>query len=157
MSNRGSRLKDKVCLITGSNRGIGKAIAERFESERATVIAAMRDISQAEFESKQIIPIRLDLSKESDINEVIKFIKSQFGQLDVLVNNAGLVTNEPLGMISRTNLRKIFEVNVIGLLDLSQQVTTRFMRRQKSGSIINIASLVESSDLPSKLPSNLIF
>ena len=142
MNGAEPRLKDKICLITGSNRGIGRAVAERFASEGATVIAAMRDLSYSDDFSFPVVPMCLDVTKESDIREVIKNIKSQFGRLDVLVNNAGIVTNEPLGMISRNSLRDIFDVNVFGLLDLSQQVANRFMRRQEYGSIINIASLV---------------
>lgn len=143
-------LKDKVCLITGTSRGIGQAIAERFAKEGAIVYANARtegSLDKWAEESNQqvagcVLPIYFDMTDYSGIRQAIVRIKKEQGKIDVLVNNAGMVTNELLGMISIDKTREMFEVNVFGLLELSQLVATRFMVRQKSGSIINLASMV---------------
>lgn len=143
-------LKDKVCLITGTSRGIGKATAERFAKEGAVVYANARengclkewaDTVNGTIMGK-IIPIYFDLAKPEEIKQAVMLLKKEQGRVDVLVNNAGMVTNEVLGMISRDKTREMFEVNVLGLLDLTQFIVSRFMMRQKNGSVINMASMV---------------
>ena len=86
--------------------------------------------------------IYFDISKSDEIKNAILKIKKDANQIDVLVNNAGLVQNDLLGMISIDNMKKMFDVNVFGLMELSQLVAVKFMKKQKSGSIINIASIV---------------
>lgn len=143
-------LSDKVCLITGTSRGIGQVIAERFAAEGAIVYANARSEGCLEEWAKQvtdnvagqIIPIYFDMAKSEEIKQAIMRLKKEQGKIDVLVNNAGIVTNEVLGMISIDKMREMFEVNVFGLTELTQLVTTRFMVRQKGGSIVNIASIV---------------
>lgn len=143
-------LKDKVCLVTGASRGIGRAVAERFAEEGAIVYANARAegclTSWAETVSANaegcIVPIYFDLTRPEEIKRAAMHLKKEQGRVDVLVNNAGVVTNEVLGMISRDRTRDMFEVNVLGLLDLTQLIVSRFMVRQKSGSVINMASLV---------------
>lgn len=143
-------LADKVCLITGTSRGIGQSTAERFAGEGAIVYAEARtegslDAWAEEISSKtegKIIPVYFDVTDSEGIKKAVIRLKKEQGKIDVLVNNAGMVTNELLGMISKDKTREMFEVNVFGLLELTQLVATRFMMRQKSGSIVNIASLV---------------
>lgn len=144
------RLKGKICLITGTSRGIGQATAERFAKEGAIVYANARaegclsdwvEEINANAEG-QIVPIYFDLVRTEEIKQAAMKIKKEQGKVDVLVNNAGMVTNELLGMISRDKTREMFEVNVLGLLDLTQLIVSRFMMRQKRGSVINMASMV---------------
>ena len=144
-------LEGKICLVTGARRGIGRAIAERFVMEGAVVYAIIREeTNDLEWmdginhkAGGKIIPIYFDLTKENEVKKAIQCLKKE-PRVDVLVNNAGMVTNERLGMISREKMRNMFEVNVFGLLDLTQYIVSRFMIRQNSGSIINIASMVGS-------------
>lgn len=150
MSVSAGLLKDKVCLITGTSRGIGQEIAERFAGEGAIVYANARtEGSLAEWADRlnqdvsgKIIPLYFDVTDSAGIKEAVMRIKKEQGKIDVLVNNAGIIHNEMLGMVSKEKMREMFEVNVFGLVDLTQMVATRFMTRQKSGSIINIASIV---------------
>ncbi len=143
-------LRDKVCLITGASRGIGQAIAERFVKEGAIVYANARVEGSLDEWAEglnqdvvgTIIPLYFDITDSAGIKQAVMRIKKEYGRIDVLVNNAGMVTNELLGMISMDKTREMFEVNVFGLLELSQLVATRFMVKQKSGSIINLASMV---------------
>mgnify|MGYP000961376528 CR=1 FL=1 len=142
-------LNEKVCLVTGAGRGIGKEIASLFALEGAVVYAA--DVQQdkleewvAQFVKNSnciIIPISLDVTDSTAVKNTIMLIKKQQNRLDVLVNNAAIITYELLGMISKDTMRKMFEVNVFATIEL-MQYSSRLMERNNSGSIINIASIV---------------
>lgn len=147
---KGNRiLEGKVCLVTGANRGIGKAIAERYAEEGATVFANARQDASLDDWAKEcsgknpgtVIPIYFDITNGAACKEAIMKIKSDCGKIDVLVNNAGMVTYEMLPMIDFDQLRNMFEVNVIAMIQLVQ-LASRIMTRQKSGSIINMSSIV---------------
>lgn len=141
-------LKDKVCLVTGAAKGIGRAIAERFAEEGAVVYAndcRETDLewtkSSADLYTTPVVPLCFDICDFTAAKQAILHIKKEQGKIDVLVNNAGIVTYEYLGMIDFEKLRKMFDVNVIALINLLQ-LTARVMSRQNSGSIINMASMV---------------
>lgn len=150
MNGGSGLLKSKVCLVTGTSRGIGRHIAEHFANEGAIVYANARVegilekwADEVNADSKgQLIPLYFDVTDSEGIKKAVMQIKKEQGKIDVLVNNAAIIHNETLGMVSKDKMREMFEVNVFGLLDLTQIVATRFMMRQKSGSIINIASIV---------------
>lgn len=143
-------LKNRVCLVTGTSRGIGRAIAELFAKEGAIVYANAREPGcLTEWSNTlnardrgRVVPIYFDLAKSAEIKQAIMRIKKEQGRIDVLVNNAGVVTNELLGMISLEKTREMFSVNVFGLLELTQYVASKFMVHQQSGSVINMASMV---------------
>lgn len=143
-------LENKICMITGASRGIGKETVRCFALEGADVYAHARtpgSIDQwcEELQrqcSGRITPVYFDLKDSDGIKEAIRRIKKDSGRIDVLINNAGMVTNELMGMIDISRMREMFEVNVFGLTELMQYVVTKFMIRQKSGSIVNLASLV---------------
>ncbi len=143
-------LTDKVCLITGTSRGIGQKIAERFAEEGGIVYANARKNGCLEEWSSQVNervagivePIYFDVANTAEVKNAVMRLKKEQGRVDVLVNNAGMVTNELLGMIGKDTVRTMFETNVFGLLDLTQYISTKFMMKQKRGSIINMASIV---------------
>lgn len=144
----GQLLKDKVCIITGAARGIGKEIACLFASEGAEVIVNdSRDgsadawISQNE-NCEHIHPWYFDISNSSAVRQNVMAIKKEFGHIDVLVNNAGVEFNELIGMISRENIEKMFRVNVYGTIEMIQAVGRIMARNENGGSIINISSMV---------------
>lgn len=142
-------LENKVCLITGAAKGIGKAIAEKFASDGAIVY--VNDLSVGEMDiwaeecslknDTSVIPAYFDICDFSAVKQAILKIKKDRGRIDVLINNAGIVTYELMGMIDFDKLRKMFDVNVIAMINLIQLVS-RLMSRQKCGSIINMASMV---------------
>ncbi|MGL2964102.1 SDR family NAD(P)-dependent oxidoreductase [Flavobacterium sp. RSB2_4_14] len=142
-------LEGKICLVTGTSRGIGKAIVERYAEEGAIVFANAREESSleewaaacSEKNNTTVIPIYFDITNASACKEAILKIKSDYGRIDVLVNNAGMVTYELLPMIDFDKLRTMFEINVMAMIQLVQ-LASRMMSRQKSGSIINMASIV---------------
>ena len=144
----GELLKDKICIVTGSARGIGKAIAELYAAEGSeVVINDARQGSADEWieksESKEHLhPFYFDITDSAAVHQNIMAIKKQFGHIDVLVNNAGVEFNELIGMISRDNMEKMFNVNVYGTIEMLQAVSRIMSRNEKGGCIINISSMV---------------
>jgi len=142
-------LKDKVCLITGTNRGIGAAVLKRFAQEGAIIYANAR--KQGSLENLchelresygvEIIPMYFDITDEKSVKEAFVEIKKQHNRLDVLVNNAGIMQDALIGMINRKLMEDIFSVNVFAAMNMIQ-MANKIMSRQKSGSIINMASIV---------------
>lgn len=142
-------LNGKVCLVTGAGRGIGKEITRLFLEEGALVIANVRKESALDdlkenyiCDSERLVTLCFDLEDDASIKNAVREIKKKYNRIDVLVNNAGIVTNESIGMISLENMKKMFDVNVFGMMELTQLIVSRFMVRQKSGSVINITSMV---------------
>jgi len=144
-----SILEGKICLVTGTNRGIGQSIVERYAEEGAIVFANARkegsidDWAQAcsKKYNTTVIPLYFDITDAVACKEAILKIKADYGRIDVLVNNAGMVTYELLPMIDFNQLRTMFDINVIAMIQLVQ-LASRVMSRQKSGSIINMSSIV---------------
>ncbi len=136
-------LENKVAIITGAGRGIGRAIAEKYSSEGAVVYAA--DIREDDLkwteENTNVHGVALDICNFAAVKNCVMSIKKEQGHIDVLVNNAGLISYEMMSMIDYDFFRKMLEVNVVALIHLMQLVG-RVMSRQQSGAIINMASMV---------------
>lgn len=135
-------------LITGCNRGIGRAIMELFASKGYNVIACVRTVDD-EFR-KLIETLReqgtecslynLDMMDEESIKTAIKDIYKSKVTIDVLINNAGVVANSLLQMTTIKQLRDVFQVNFFGHVQFTQGIS-KIMMRQKSGNIINMCSI----------------
>lgn len=140
-------LQGKVCLVTGTRSGIGKAIAIRFAEEGAVVFANakkeedVREWSDLIQVKGKIIPLPFDVTDSGQVRESMLKIKRQYGHLDVQVNNAAVVSYEPMSMMTRQNLESMFQVNVFAVFEMMQFVS-RMMKAQSKGSIINISSMV---------------
>lgn len=142
-------LKDKVCIVTGCNRGIGLSILKAFAGEGAIVFANSRKEGSLEETVKEledqndckIFPVYFDVNDSAEIKKLIMRIKKEYDRLDVLVNNAGIMKDALIGMISREMMREIFETNVFASMDM-MQFSTKLMKKQGSGSIINFSSIV---------------
>ena len=139
----GKVLDNKVAIVTGAGRGIGRAIAEKFTFEGAVVYAF--DIREEDLKwtdgNVNVHCITLDICDFSAVKNAVLSIKKAHGHIDILVNNAGLISYEMMSMIDYDKFRKMIEVNVVSLIFLMQLVG-RVMTRQKEGSIINMASMV---------------
>lgn len=143
-------LKGKNAIVTGSNRGIGKAIVEELAGCGCNIWACARK-QNFEFEAHAaqlaqgngvwIKPIYFDLTSEDEIKEGFKQIYREKQPVDILVNNAGITYSGILPLTSTKKMREIFEVNVFAVFELTQLVF-KLMTRQKSGSIVNISSIV---------------
>lgn len=140
-------LDNKVCIVTGANRGIGLEIVRVFAEQGAEVYAICRNDKGVlqlsnNCKAENIHPLVADVQHDAQIKNAVMRIKKEAGRIDVLVNNAGVEYNEMIGMISQDNMEEMFKVNVFGLINFLQY-TARVMQRQTSGgSIINISSVV---------------
>lgn len=132
----------KTVLITGASTGFGKLSAQKFQAEGWNVIATMRS-PEKETELTQlgnVLVNRLDVTEPESIAQSVKEGIEKFGTIDVLVNNAGYGTAGPVEAATDTEIRRQFEVNVFGLINVTKAVLPQ-MRAQKSGIIINISSV----------------
>jgi len=139
----------RVCLVTGTSKGIGQSIAEKFADEGAIVYANAHThgsidkwaSSVSAKTQSDVIPVYFDVTDQNAVKNAVMQIKNRHKRIDTLVNNAGIVDYNILAMTKMDDLRNMFEVNVVAAIYLMQLVS-RIMVRQNSGSIINISSLV---------------
>lgn len=139
-----NELKDKICLVTGAAKGIGRAIAERLAQGGAIVYAndlPACDMSWTDVFDGDMRPLPFDICNFDEAKQAVLTIRKEQGRIDVLCNNAGLVSYEPMMLIDFEKMRRMMEVNVYALIHLMQLVS-KLMIRQKSGSIVNMSSLV---------------
>lgn len=142
-------LDGKVCLVTGAARGIGRAVAELFSAEGATVYANARrdgclDTWTGELTAKNghpVIPMYFDVTDTQSAGKAFARIKKEQGRLDVLVNNAGITGNELIGMIRESTVQTLFATNVFAVIQMIQ-FAARLMRPQGSGAIVNLSSII---------------
>lgn len=132
----------QTILITGASSGIGKATAERFQSEGWNVIATMRDPSSGtELHSREnTLVTRLDVTNSESITSAVADGIERFGTIDVLLNNAGYGAYGALEAFTMDRIRRQFDTNVIGLMEVTKAVLPH-MRENRSGTIINISSI----------------
>lgn len=142
-------LVGKVALVTGAGRGIGRAIVDRFAEEGAIIYANTRSEGSLDDYANEtsikygtsVIPLYFDVTDGNAAKKAIMRIKKEYGHLDILVNNAGIMKDNVIGMISQPLMQEVFDVNVFSVINMIQ-LANKLMSRQKSGSIINISSIV---------------
>ena len=138
------RLEGKSALITGSARGIGRAFAEAYVREGATVAIADIDVERAGRTAAEIgdkaYPLRLDVTDQASIEAAIKAVEASTGGIDILVNNAALFDLAPIVEITRESYDRLFSINVAGSLFMLQAAARSMIARGKGGKIINMAS-----------------
>lgn len=132
----------QTVLITGASTGFGRATAERFQSEGWNVVATMRSPADGGdlAELPNTIVTRLDVTDSPSIGQAVAEAKAAFGSIDVLVNNAGFGAYGPLESTDMAVVRRQFDTNVIGLLEVTQAVLP-VMREGGAGVIVNISSV----------------
>lgn len=143
-------LNDKVCIVTGASRGIGKAIALEFLSQGAIVYGSdLVEGSMKELETaySRFHSLYFDVTDQAAAKSALMAVKKDEGRIDVLVNNAGVVFNNKIGMITREQTELMFRVNVIAVIELTQ-LASRIMARTGGGSIINISSVTAVQGSP---------
>ena len=142
-------LSGKSALITGAGRGIGRAVAERFAAEGATLFLAVRNIEQGmvlagELQAKHGIDchaLSCDVADADSVKTLFRELFSHSKTLDVLVNNAGVLDDALIGMVTPAQVDRTFASNSFSVLYCSQYAA-RMMQRAGGGSIINLASII---------------
>lgn len=141
-----SDLNGKVALVTGAARGIGQAIANRFGDNGASVIYTDVDetgVRSAIHGKPHCRAFRMDVTSDADIEATLKAVTAEFGRLDIVVNNAGVNTianRVTIDEFPRSEWDRILRVDLTAVYQVSRHAA-RIMRTQKSGRIINIASI----------------
>lgn len=140
------RFTDKVAIVTGSSRGMGKATALALAREGAKVVVVATDPSKSEDVVREIekmggkaIFVRGDVSKRADVERMVQATLDRFGKIDILVNSAGIHDGAPFTEESEEMWQRLFRVNVMGTVLPSQGVAPEMMRR-KRGKIVHISS-----------------
>ena len=135
------QLADKVAVVTGAGRGIGKAIAVAFAEEGASVVCTARSLDEINAVAEQIQgrAIQCDVSEESAIRNLIDETLEAFGHIDILVNNAGAVARLPVHELPVEEWDNVINVNLRGVF-LCTKFALPSMLAQGSGCIINISS-----------------
>ena len=141
------KLKNKVALVTGAGRGIGKATAIALAREGASVVVNDVDLQSAEETADEItamgckaLPIKADVSDRTEVTKMVDTIIETFKRIDILVNNAGIFSSVSLDDITEDEWDKVIKVNLKGVF-LCSQAVMKLMKKQRSGKIINISSL----------------
>jgi 3alpha(or 20beta)-hydroxysteroid dehydrogenase len=135
------RLKGKVALVTGGARGIGEGIVRRFVEEGAQVmISDVLDLEgQSLAEELGQAYIHLDVTSRAEWDAAISATETQFGKLDCLVNNAGVIVFKRLDDLSEVEIRRIIDINLVGTI-IGAQAAIPALERAGGGSIINMSS-----------------
>jgi 3-oxoacyl-[acyl-carrier protein] reductase len=140
-------LKDKVAIITGAGRGIGKAIAVTLAREGANIIIIDIDLQSAEEVAKEIINMgqkalafRVDVSDSNEVKKMVGSVIKEFKRVDILVNNAAIIRRGTIEDLNEEDWDRVIDVNLKGAFNCMKAVVG-IMKKQKYGKIINISSI----------------
>jgi 3-oxoacyl-[acyl-carrier protein] reductase len=133
------RLEGKVAVITGGARGLGQAMAELFVREGAKVVAA--DMGELAYENPSVEGYKLNVTSSEECKKFFDYVVEKYGQIDVLVNNAGITKDSMTRKMSDEQWDAVINVNLKGVFNLTRYIGP-YMQAQHRGSIINISSIV---------------
>lgn len=154
----GKLLNGKVCFVTGTSKGLGKATIEAFAKAGAIVYANDIESGSLDKITKQlstdyqtkVFPLYFDVADVQKCKEAMLRIKREQGKLDILVNNAGIMKDALVGTVTRPLIDRTFDVNVFATMELLQ-LGAKLMMRNGGGSIINMSSIVGITGNPGQL------
>ena len=142
-------LKGKCAIITGASRGLGKAIALKFASLGANIVlnyrSSEKEAMDVENEIKEmgveVLSIKGDISKLDEVENLVSLAKEKFGNIDIMVNNAGITKDTLILRMKEEDFDSVIDVNLKGVFNCLKSITP-IMVKQKCGKIINISSVV---------------
>ena len=142
------KIENKVAIITGAGRNIGKSIALAFAAEGAKIIVidvndadGINVVNEIKTLGSEAIYIKCDISDSTDVDNMVKSVQEKFGRVDILVNNAGITRDTLIVRMSNDDWDKVISVNLTGTF-LCSRAVAKVMMTQKSGKIVNISSIV---------------
>ena len=150
-----SSLKGKTAIVTGGSRGIGKAIIEALAECGCDIAFNYSKSHEAALELEKAVKAKgvrckascVDIKDFEDVKEWIARVKEDFGRIDILINNAGIVIDKPLMMMSKEDWDQVLDTNLSGMFNAAKACIVTFMK-QKSGDIVNISSVSGIIGLP---------
>ena len=139
-------LKNKVAIVTGASRGIGKSIAEKLANQGCKVVIVSRKIDDLNkvkdnINSSEIICYACDTTNQSQFKDIVQKVYDKWGSIDILINNAGITRDKLLLRLSENDWDEVINVNLKGYYN-TIKVVSRFMLKNRSGKIINISSVI---------------
>ncbi|MDY0189663.1 MAG: 3-oxoacyl-[acyl-carrier-protein] reductase [Desulfuromonas sp.] len=141
-------LQDRVAIVTGASRGIGKCIAQHLAAAGAKVVAVSRNaedtadlVAQIHSEGGAAISVAADVSKAAEVDAMVQASIEAFGQIDILVNNAGITRDSLLARMKEDDWDAVMDINLKGAF-LCTCAVAKFMTKKRYGRIINISSVV---------------
>ena len=142
-------LKDKIALVTGGSRGIGREIALKLSKEGSHIAffytsneeKAREVVKELESNGVKAMALKVDVSVESEVVEAVKLVEKDFGTIDILVNNAGITRDNLLIRMSEKDWEDVLDINLKGAF-LTTKAVVRKMMKKRYGKIINISSIV---------------
>lgn len=141
------KLKNKVAVITGARRGMGRTHALLLAKEGAKVVVSdisledcQKVVQEIKKDGGEAIAVKCDVSQKKDVDEMVKKTTKSFGKIDILVNNAGILQFKPFLELTEEDWERVLDINLKGYF-LCAQACAKEMVKQKSGVIVNIASI----------------
>ena len=141
-------LKDKIAIVTGSSRGVGRAVAEAYGESGANVVinytsnqkAADEVVKNIQDMGRKAIAVKADVAQKADVERLIQTAIDEFGRIDILVNNAGFTRPSMMLKMTEEEWDQVIDIHLKGAF-LCSQAAGRHMKEQKSGKIINVMSV----------------
>jgi NAD(P)-dependent dehydrogenase (short-subunit alcohol dehydrogenase family) len=148
----------KIALITGANKGIGFETAVQLAQQKITVLVGSRDAAKGQAATKELRDkvldaraLTIDVTDVASIRKAADFVAHEFGHLDILINNAGIMLDDPAKKVSEQSLetwRTTFDTNLFGLIATTQAFLP-LLRKSEAGRIVNLSSVLGSNTLHS--------
>ncbi len=153
------RLENKIALVTGGGRGLGRAIAIRLAEEGADVAIASRTLEQIEAVAKEIeelgrrsLAMATDVSDSNQVKALVEEVLRRLERIDILVNNAGMLIRAPFLEQTEEQWDRVIDVNLKGMFLCAQVVAREMIGRGTKGKIINMASIESHVVVPGHVP-----
>jgi NAD(P)-dependent dehydrogenase (short-subunit alcohol dehydrogenase family) len=149
-------LNDRVALVTGAARGLGRAISLALANSGADIALGLRDVrtdaglaAEIRFLGRRVLPLQMDVSKTDQIFRAVDETMKEFGRIDILVNNAGIAPENPAEKVREEDFEATLAVNLKGTF-FASQAAGRVMIKQRKGTIINMSSQAGFAALPTE-------
>ena len=145
-------MNNKIALVTGANKGIGKEIARQLGEAGFTVLVGSRDLARGELAVKELVAegldaigIQLEVTDEKSVRSAAEWIETAYGRLDVLVNNAAIIPagDDAVSQVEIGVLREAFETNVLGLVAVTQAMLPLLSRAERAR-VVNLSTSLAS-------------